>query len=132
MVGNPERGEVTLSVNGESYVLKLSMNAAVILQKKTGKTMGHLFRDCVDLDFDAIRNVTWMLLQRHHAAQFKTPDSVGDLIDDAGGVVAISNALADVQRVNADERPAVGGHGDRPTNAQTGPIGDSFTSKPAA
>lgn len=130
MVANPERGEVELAVNGDVYVLKLSMNAAVILQKKTGKTIGQLLRECGELDFDSIRNVTWMLLQKHHADKFKLPDSVGDLIDEAGGVQQIADALIKVQRVNAAEGPTVVGRDGRPPTAQTGPTGDGSTSKP--
>src|SRR4029434_1201582 len=129
MVANPERGEVELAVNGDVFVLKLSMNAAVVLQKKTGKTMGQLLRDCSDLDFDAIRNVTWMLLPRHHAERFKLPDSVGDLIDEAGGVQRIADALIKVQAVNASEGPTVTGRDGRPPSAQIGPTGDDSTSK---
>lgn len=131
MVANPERGEVEFPVNGDVYILKLSMNAAVVLQDKTGRTIGQLLAACGDLDFNAIRSVTWMLLQKHHAAQFRTVEVVGDLIDEAGGVQSVADALIKVQRINAKEGPVLRGTNGRPPNAQIGPIGDGSTSKPA-
>jgi hypothetical protein len=132
MVANPERGEVDLPVNGDVFVLKLSMNAAVILQKKTGKTIGQLLQACGELDFDAIRHVTWMLLQKYHADRFRQLEAVGDLIDEAGGVQKVADALIQVQQVNRAEGPVVRGADGRPPDAQIGPTGDGFMSKPDA
>ena len=125
-MANPERGEVPLTVNGETYTLKLSMNAAVILQKKTNRKIGQLLADCSNLDFEAIRSLVWMLLQKYHAAKFKTEEQVGELIDEAGGIGLFSDALGDLVKLNAPD-PATGEGSDRPPSAQPSGTGDNST-----
>jgi hypothetical protein len=105
MVANPLKGEVSLSVETGSgtttYVLKLSINAAVALQKKTGKTLAQLLQSVEALDIDVIRDFAFALLQKHHAKDFKTPESVGDLIDDVGGIVPFLTAFEQLVQANA-------------------------------
>lgn len=84
-IGNPERGELTLVVNGTSYVLKLTMKALVALQKKTGKKLGMILEDITRLDVEALAAVVWAMLQTHHAADFTQEESVFTFIDQAGG-----------------------------------------------
>jgi hypothetical protein len=115
-MANPERGEVRLAVNGDSYTLKLSMNAAATLQKQTGKTIGKLLGECSDLDFVSIRSVIWMLLQKYHAEQFKTEAKVGDFIDDSGGLSVFIDAINNVVEINQPEvQPEAGAGGNPPT-----------------
>lgn len=87
--GNPERGELTIVVDGQGYVLKLTMKALVALQKKTGKKFGEVLRDVQQLDIVALQQLIGSMLQAHHAQDFKTEDSVYDFIEKAGGLAAI-------------------------------------------
>ena len=121
-MANPERGEVPLTVDGTTYTLKLSMNAAAVLQGRTKKTVGQLLSDSALLDFVAIRSIVWMLLQKHHAKDFKTEDQVGDFIDSAGGLVTFTNAINEVVRVNEPEGERTEGN---PPTAQAGTSGSS-------
>lgn len=119
-MANPERGEVRLEVNGDSFTLKLSMNAAATLQKNTGKTIGVLLGACSELDFAAIRSVIWMLLQKYHADRFKTEAQVGDFIDDAGGLSVFIDAINNVVEINQPEVQPEAGTGGNPLTPGTG------------
>lgn len=123
-MANIERGEVEVIVNDKPYTLKVTMNASVAMQTRTKKTMGELLGAAAALDFEAIRDVVFMLLQKHHAAEFKTLSSVGDFIDDAGGVATFFSTLEQLAKANED--PA------NPPNAQVTPTGDSLLETPAA
>jgi hypothetical protein len=127
-MANPERGEIDLTVGGRTYTLKLSMNAAVALEKKLNKSIGDIMRDAGNLKFQSIRTVIWLLLQKYHATDFKTEESVGDLIDEAGGVgtfFTVLKELADANRADATG----GADGENPPEAQSG-TGEPSTSSP--
>lgn len=125
---NPERGEVALTVGGREYTLKLSMNAAAALEKRLGKSVGEILRDAGQLKFTAIRLCVWLLLQKYHADDFKTEESAGNLIDDAGGIAPFFAVLMELGQANRTE-----GTGDpaNPPTAQASTGGGS-TSTPDA
>lgn len=129
-MANPERGEVALKVKDRTFTLKLSMNAAVSLQKKTGKKIGQLLNECTSLDFETIRTLVLMLLQKYHADEFKTEEQAGDLIDDAGGIAVFSDALTSLMDVNKPDVTSEGAN--RPPSAQPSGTGDSSTPTPVA
>lgn len=106
-MANIERGEIEIIVKDKPYTLKVTMNASIAVQARTKKTMGELINAATALDFEAIRDVVFMLLQKHHAAEFKTLSSVGDFIDDAGGVAAFFNALEQLAKANEDPNPRI-------------------------
>lgn len=101
-MANIERGEVEVIVNSKPYTLKLSMNAAAVLQTKHKKTIGMLFKEASDLDFFAIRAMVWLFLQKFHAEEFKTEEQAGNFIDDAGGVNLFFNAIQALGEANAE------------------------------
>ncbi len=82
---NPEQGEVEVVVDGQTYVLKMSMRAAKQLQKRNKKTIGELMLAAGRLDYDAICELMYALLQHYHADEFKTEKSVEDFLDRSGG-----------------------------------------------
>lgn len=131
---NPERGEIDLKVGDRAFVLKLSMNAAVALEKKTGMSIGQINAAAATLHFEAIRSLFWLMLQKHHAKEFETEESVGDLIDDAGGVAVIFDLMISLANGNAPEpgeEAAGAGDGANPPTAQAG-TGERSTSTPVA
>lgn len=121
---NSERGEFSLRVGTRTYTLKLSVNAAVAIQEETGKTIADLYRDATKIDFKAIRTVIWILLQKHHAADFTDHEKVGDLIDDAGGIHVFLDALTGLAAANGG-KDAKG----RPQRAQVTGIGGRSASR---
>lgn len=119
-MANPERGEVSLTVNGEDYTLKLSMNVAATLQGRHKKTIGVLLGECGDLDFVALRAVIWMLLQKYHKDKFPTEEKVGDFIDEAGGLPVFLSAINQVVAINQPEATADGKGSANPPMPGTG------------
>lgn len=126
---NPERGEAPLVVtrDGEEieYVLFLSMSASMQLQRRRQKSLGALIADTDNFDVEAIRDVLFMLLQKHHADTFKTTEAVSTLIDEFGGPMKAYRKIVEVLTLNAPEGE---------TNPQTAPsqTGDAPTLTPAA
>jgi hypothetical protein len=131
MPANPERGEVDLQVGDRSYVLKLSMNAAATLEKKLGRSLGSIMVAANSLEFTAIRTIVWLLLQRYHAADFKTEEQAGDLIDDVGGVAPFFDVLNKLGQVNQPDQRS-GGDAAHPPGAQPSGTGDNSTPTPVA
>ncbi len=121
MVANPERGEVGLKVRrgdeDKEYILKLSLNAAVAMQKKTGKTLAVLVAEMERLDMEVVREMLFMFLQKHHAKDITTVAQAGDLFDDAGGLGSFIEAFQ--QLIQANNPPATGGAAGNPPTAQT-------------
>jgi hypothetical protein len=102
MAANPERGEVDLVAGGRTYTLKLSMNAAVTLEQKYNKTAGQIMAEASQLNFQAIRAVMWLLLQKYHSSDFPTEEAVGTLVDELGSVSKFWLALEQLAKVNND------------------------------
>lgn len=127
MVANPERGEVNITVGGRVLTLKMSMNAAVALEKRMGKPIGQVLADAGSMHFEAIRTMVWLLLQKYHAVDFPTEEPVGDLIDDAGGVGTFFTALI---ALGQEQEPKREGASENPPAAQGG-TGDDSTSNAA-
>ncbi len=119
-MANRERGEIEIDIKGKPYTLKLSMNAAAIVQTRHKKTIGQMMTEAASLDFTAIRSIVWLLLQKHHAAEFKTEEAAGDFIDEAGGVMLFFNALEQLAIINAEGA-------NPPTDQQTNGTGESST-----
>lgn len=123
-MANIERGEVELVVNDKPYTLKLTTNAAVALQTRTKKTFGQLAGAAMELDVEAIRDIVFALLQKHHAVEFKTLSSVGDFIDDAGGIKVFFETLQKLAEANQDAEDK------NPQTAQDALIGAASSETP--
>lgn len=122
-MANYERGEIEVVVNDKPYTLKLSMNASVALQQRTKRKIGELLADATALDFEAIRDLVFMLLQKHHGKEIDTLSKAGEFIDDAGGVHVFFDTLGKLGAANAPEDPQ---------KAQETPTGESSTATPVA
>lgn len=134
---NPEKGEVALTVHRDDgtrdYVLKLSINAAVALEKKRKKTFAEIVAEVERLDMEVIRDIAFVLLQKYHKDEIKTVEAAGDLMDDAGGMESFFEAFRELVKVN--EPPKGDGKTDPPVAATTtgaDPSGDGSFSSPAA
>ena len=135
-MANPERGEVGLTVTRtvdghqqtKEYTLKLSTNAAVTLQRKAKKPMTEIVAHLEKMDFEAIRDLVFMLLQKHHADEFKTQESAGDFLDDLGSIGRFFDAFRQLMEVN--QAATTEGSANPPIAAT--PTGESSTLMPAA
>lgn len=100
MPTNVERGEIEVEVDGKAYTLRLGMNAAAAFEKKHNRKIGELVANAASLSFTDIRDLVWLLLQKHHSADFRTAEQAGDLIDNAGGVGVFFEALDQIVKAN--------------------------------
>lgn len=132
MVANPERGEVDLEAHTPSgtkhYTLKLSINAAVALQAKRKKTMGEIVAELSTMDFNTIRALAFVVLQKHHKDEITTEELAGDVVDDAGGVVpfmAAMKALLEMGQEAADAGNPPTAQGETTGGASTSALGVS-------
>lgn len=130
MVANPERGEVSLRVmrgdEEKDYILKLSINAAVAMQKELKKPLTEVVQDLEKLDVEVIRRMAFMFLQKYHKDEIKTVDQAGDLIDDAGGIGKFLGAFQQLVKANNPEGGAEGNppkaQAKRTTGGSTSPL----------
>lgn len=84
-------GEVALEIGGQTYTLKLTVNAMVELQDVTGQSFQDTLARVNGGDVKAIRDFVWASLRKHHKAL--TQEQVGDLIDEAGGIFGFAEQL---------------------------------------
>ncbi len=120
MDANPERGELAIEVNGQTYVLRMRLNALCALQKRMGKSYGEIFAAISMQDVEAIREMIFTYLQPYHGKQFKTIDAVGDLIDDMGGHVKAIEVITDLYRLNRPKKDVKSEGSANPPTAGTG------------
>ena len=104
-MANAQRGEVEIEVHGTFYTWRLTTNAAVTLETRTGQKLGDLLTAADSLSMVALRDLVWVLLQAHHAAEFETVSSVEPWIDDAG-ILAVVLKFRELLEVN---QPQAGG-----------------------
>lgn len=129
MKANPERGEYSLVFKRDGqeveYVLKVSIGPSMALQKKYGKPLGKILEMTDELDVEAIADVFRMMLQKHHAEEFKNAAAAHDLIDEIGGPFKAYQALV---------QALVAGRSEGNANPQTAPLqtGGASTSTPEA
>lgn len=88
VISNPETGDVIVPVriNGErrEFTLKLSINASVQLQQRRKRPLGDIVKDFASMDVEAMRDVLFVLLQRHHGNEIKTQDQAGAVLEELG------------------------------------------------
>ena len=132
MKANPERGEVSLVVSREGsvveYVLFLGMAASRALETRRTENAPQLIEKALGGDFTALSDVIWLLLQKHHAKEFETAESVDSLIDECGGPMRAQKLIRAVLELQTEDGYA--------RNPQKAPkperTGERSTSKPAA
>jgi len=82
---NPARGEIAIEVDGETLILKLTMDAAIKAQLRTKMTVGELYQAAGRTDIAAMREMLWIYLQEYHGDRFKTLKDVHPVFDWYGG-----------------------------------------------
>lgn len=137
MAAIPERGELDIEVDGRILTLKVTMGAARVAQKRSKKTMGELWLAGKRIDVEAIRELTWVMLQAYHADEFKTLDSTDVVFDWFGGPQAFFDYM-EFMELESEKRsaalraaPGDGASAENPQPAQAGTGRDSKTSQAA-
>lgn len=85
MAANIERGEFDITYDGRKLTLKQTMKPSRLVQQRTKKTMGELYHAAGRNDVEAVRELTWMLLQAFHADEFKEVEDADRVLDYHGG-----------------------------------------------
>lgn len=127
VIANPERQEVGFSIGDTAYTLKFTTRASIALERRLKMKTGEIISDLSKFGIEAMRDVLHALLQKHHGAEFPDTDKgrekVSDLIDEAGGPIAIMKLIAESIGVGKQEAT----EGPNPPAAQDG-TGDASTS----
>lgn len=79
-MANPERGQVEIKTDGQTYTLKFSSNAICEAEAASGRPFGDLCNGLGQADFSAIRVLLWAGLKPAHKDM--TLDKAGDIMDD--------------------------------------------------
>jgi hypothetical protein len=99
------------------------------MQQRTGKTFGQILSSIFQLDYAALRSLSFAVLQKHHAKQFPTEESVGTLIDEAK-YKTVSDAMAALFTLNtppAEEKKASGNANPPQSDDEADGTGNSST-----
>ena len=87
-MANPDRGEATVEIGGQSYTLKAGVNMMRALEHlfstpSRQMTTLQIIKLADEGSFTHYCGIVWAMLRKHHPEL--TLDAVGDLIDAAGG-----------------------------------------------
>jgi hypothetical protein len=121
---NKERGEMRLVAGDQTYVLRMTTNAACDLEEFTGKSLPKLIDEVNGGSVRAIRAFLWAALQEHHSKTIKTIKEVGKLIDEAGGLEGVMEQLQRFAALNA-------AGGDQDGNPPTAQVGEKSPGAPS-
>jgi hypothetical protein len=93
---NPLRGETSLEIGGESYLLTYDVSAFIYAQQATGMKMTELvskFSEDAD-DLVVLRAIFWAGLQRAHEMPMSAVDDLLSTCGPAKARLAVSEGLA--------------------------------------
>lgn len=121
-MANRERGELTWEAGGRHFTLRLTTNSCAEVEEFTrGRTFDELTEGVNRGSFRDARLMLWVALRDRHPEIATTDpaclDTIGHLIDAAGGRVAVILRLRELVLLNTDDRP---GGATRPPGAQRG------------
>lgn len=96
-MANPHRGEVSFTVDGKSYTIRLGRNAMAEAEAVVGRPFPAIVQSLGSSpEVGVLRAVLWAGLHRHHPELDLL--AVGDLMDEAGDE-AVTAAIAEALRL---------------------------------
>lgn len=127
MAGNPERGEVAVTVGDGVYTLRPTFDSLCELEEIVGKPLHELMQGIMQGRLSGLRAVVWCFLQDQHAADFPTLKHASVWIEAAGGIEVVRPMVERVLGINAPEAGAAtaAGAAARPRKARAGTGGRS-------
>lgn len=130
-MANIERGEVDLVVERDGvdriYTLKMTTSAAIAVEQRTKKKVGELLMDSALIGVESQRDLLFVLLQKHHADEFKNLAAVTALMDDIPRPAVVIDAFEQLFSANQEKKT------ENPPTAQGGNgTGENSTSTPEA
>lgn len=100
-----ERGELTIAVNGRSWILRPTINAICELEDLTGQTFADVARMAERGSVTAMRLMVWCYLRDKHGAEIATPADAGAWMSSFGSIPELGRVLTDVAALNSDAPP---------------------------
>jgi hypothetical protein len=100
-MANRERGEVSLSVGGETYTLVLNTNAMAAIEEAADATWDEFWPGVMKGRVRSIRLLLWGMAQKYHPKL--TVSNVGDLIDGAGGLPGLVSIMTSAHEASSPE-----------------------------
>ena len=119
-MANRERGEVSLDVEGKTYVLRPTFNSGCELETLTNKAIFEHMQEAMKGRMSAMRALMWSYLQDRHSDEIKTLKDAAEWIERAGGVMAVNKALSALVSLNGSEE--VGGNKGNPPKPGIGAV----------
>lgn len=104
-LANPARGEWACVIDGETLILKTSMDAAIKAQMRSKMTIGELYQAAGRTDVVAMRELLWVWLQYYYSDRFKTLQSVHVVFDFYGGPKAFWDYVNGLRVYEESVRP---------------------------
>lgn len=137
-MANREKGEVSLVVGGTSYTLVLNMAAMIAAEEAASTPSKEVTWDQIVTKYSSgsakyVRIFLWAMLHKFHPDM--TLEQVGELVDEAGGVVEFARALEAGQRAltpDPEDVKALGVEAKRPRKARNDGTGVISISQRAA
>lgn len=137
-MANPERGEVSITVDETTYTMVFNMGAMIAAEEKAEAIGMPLTWDEIVTRADkgsarCFRLFIWAMLSKHHPQL--TLDQVSDLIDQVGGAIGMQRAVQAAHRgLQPDPKDAQAlGPAPRPRRARAvNGTGARSTSRPVA
>lgn len=128
-MANPQKGEVSVTLDGQQYTLALTLNAMVEIEDLFGIPFMQVCEKAEEASPKHIRGLIWATLRKHHKEL--TVEQVGDLVD-GGNLGALSAVLGRVVKVGSpDAKDLPKGKSENPTKARAGANGTGASSTSA-
>jgi hypothetical protein len=107
-MANRERGQMLLTTPTHTYTLRLTTNACVDLEDRSGKLVDEIIRGAYRGSVRDLRWLLWASLQDAHADTVVEPKDAGTIIDDAGGIQGVLAQMILFMKLNSDARAPEG------------------------
>lgn len=106
-MANRERGEQRLVAGAQTFTLRLTIDACLEVEDRSGKTLDDLIGSVNRGSVRALRWLLWASLQAKHAAEIPRPEDVGPVMDAIGSPADVRAIIAAFLVLNRDDRPVV-------------------------
>jgi hypothetical protein len=98
-----ERGEITLTLNGRTWILRPTINAICALEDYSKQTFAAMADLAQRGSVSAMRLMVWSYLQERHGAEIVTPEDAGRWMSEFGSLQDLGRVLADLHALNNDD-----------------------------
>ena len=120
-MANPEKGELSYTVEGVSYTLRPSFNACCQIEDLLGdRSFDEVLKQVQQGRLSGLRCVVWCVLWERHRDEIKTLEDAGTWIERVGGIDVALDLIYKLFRLNLDAAIEASGAAPNPPDAQDG------------